>query len=83
VAWCEPKSKTGPAFQLGIYDTATRSPVAQKAVTLEDAGDGEYRAYDLGAYALTPGMYVWIAPMGNPGLVDAVVVDRIYFVREH
>jgi len=82
VARCEAKQRTGPAFQIGLYDGAARRGLAAITESLDNAGDGEYRTYDLGAHEMKAGVYVWVAPMNNPDAVEAVFVDRMFFVRE-
>jgi len=82
VARCEAKQRTGPAFQIGLYDGAARRGLAAITESLDNAGDGEYRTYDLGAHEMKAGMYAWVAPMNNPDAVEAVFVDRMFFVRE-
>lgn len=82
VARCQAKAAKGHAFQLGLYDTHARKAVAGLRETIEHAADGEYRTYDLGAHALKGGMYVWVAPCGNGDAVEAVYVDRVYFMQE-
>jgi len=81
VARCDARAKEGAAFTLGIYDANAKAGVAQQTETLQQAGDGQYRTYDLGVHQLKPGMYFWVAPPGNAELVDAVYVDRIFCVK--
>jgi uncharacterized protein DUF4838/glycosyl hydrolase family 67 len=78
---CAAIAQTGPALQLGIYDAVEPKHVASRTVTIEEAGGTDYRVVDLGAYDLNPNMYIWAAPMGNPEAVEAVYVDRFFFVR--
>ncbi len=82
VARCEAKAKQGAAFTLGLYDATAKADVAQQAASLEQAGDGKYHTYDLGVHQLKPGMYFWVAPPENAEAVQAVYVDRIFWVRE-
>jgi len=82
VARCDAKAKTGPAFQLGLYDTKAAAGLTSVTETLEHAGDGEYHTYDLGVYDLRGGMYLWLAPMINADAVGGVYTDRIFLVRE-
>jgi hypothetical protein len=79
---CEPKAQTGAAFTVGLYDANAKVGVAQIAETLENAGDGEYRTYDLGVHELKPGMYFWVCPPNNAEAVEAVYTDRVFCVRE-
>lgn len=78
---CDAKAETGGAMQVGIYDTAASAHVAQQTIPIEAAHNG-YHLLDLGVHTLTPGMYIWIAPLSNPDEVDAVYIDRIILVRE-
>jgi hypothetical protein len=82
VVRCEPKAAKGGAFSLGLWDTTARKSAANLEVTLEQAGDGKYHAYDLGVHDIKPGLYLWVAPKGDPNAVDAVYVDRFFLVRE-
>jgi len=78
---CDAKAETGGAMQVGIYNTGASAHVVQQTVSIETTRNG-YLLLDLGVHRLTPGMYLWIAPLKNPGEVDAVYVDRIVLVRE-
>jgi hypothetical protein len=82
VARCDAKAEQGAAFTVGLYDSEAKRNVAQQAETLEQARDGEYRTYVLGAHDLTSTMYFWIAPPGNAGAVNGIYVDRIFLVRQ-
>lgn len=82
VARCDAKAKSGNAFQIGLYDASGNRNMAGQTVTIEQSGDGQYHALDLGVQELKGGVYFWIAPMNNPDQVDAVYVDRIVLVRE-
>lgn len=82
VARCQATADTGPAFQIGLYDAAASKGLSAITETLDKAGDGEYRTYDLGAHEAKAGMYVWVAPVGKPDAVSAVYVDRIFLIRE-
>jgi hypothetical protein len=82
VARCEAKAKEGAAFSYGLWDGAERKPVMQSGETLDQCADGKYRTYDLGVHPLRPGMYFWVAPPENAEAVQAVYVDRVFWVRE-
>jgi hypothetical protein len=82
VARCGAKATTGTAFQIGLYDNTKRDNLVVLNVPLEQAGDGEYHTYDLGAHELRGGMYFWLAPVNNPDQVEGVYTDRIFMVRE-
>ncbi len=81
VVRCEAKAQTGPAFQIGIYDSSASKGVVTQTITLEQAKDNEYHTYDLGTHELKRGMYFWFAPMNNPEQVSAIYVDRIFLIR--
>jgi len=81
VARCEAKAKTGAAFQAGLYDGKNKKPVSQIEPTIEQAAGATYHTFDLGVHELTPGMYLWVAPLGKPDDVDAVFVDRIFWMK--
>jgi hypothetical protein len=82
VVRCEAKVKSGKAFQVGLYDASANRGLASIQETLEAAGDGEYRTYDLGVHELRAGVYFWVAPMANPQQVEGVYTDRVFLVRE-
>ncbi len=82
VARAEVTASDGTAMTMGIYDTKNRKNVTHRTVTVEEIANGEYQVFDLGSFALTGDMFIWIAPPKRPGQVQAVLVDRIYLVRE-
>ncbi len=79
---CEAKAVAGAAFELGVYDTKVKRSIGFKKETLDVAGDGKYRVYDLGVHTLGAGAYFWVAPPGNADAVTAVYVDRFLLIRE-
>ena len=81
LARCRAAVASGNAFQLGLYDSKGGRPVVQRMATIEETRDG-YRAIDLGVQALAPGMYLWVAPLGNSDEVSEVAVDRIVLIAE-
>ena len=72
----------GPAMTMGIYDTAAKKGVAHRGLNVAEAAGKDYRLIDLGVHALSPDMYIWVAPPKRPGDVTAVYVDRVLLVRE-
>ena len=72
--------KTGGAFNYGIYDGGRE--VARFTADLERGADGNYQTYYLGTHKPRSGMYVWVAPLGNGGVVKGIYVDRIILVRD-
>jgi Domain of unknown function (DUF4838)/Glycosyl hydrolase family 67 N-terminus len=81
VARAEGNAKDGNAMTMGIYDKQEKKSITSKAVPVSEAFGG-YKAYDLGAHDLNRSATLWIAPPKRPGEVDAVYVDRVYFVKE-
>ncbi|MCP4641233.1 MAG: DUF4838 domain-containing protein [bacterium] len=79
---CEAKKPEGGAVTIGIYDTEAKAGVTQKVVPASDLSDGRYHLIDLGAFDLNRNLYVWFAPVNNPDVVEAVYVDRVFFVKE-
>ena len=75
------KSKSGEAFKYGVYNTKTNSHAAVESAGMEIAGDEKYHAYGFRFDKLTPEMYWWVSPPGT-GAVEAVYIDRFYFVRD-
>ncbi len=78
---CAARVEQGPALDLGIYDTDAKKAVFHATRTIEEMG-GEYRVVDMGVHELRPTMYFWFAPKANPDQVEAIFVDRIFFIRE-
>ena len=83
----EPKPGAGEdarkdrALLYGLYDVAAKVSPVQAGKTLDEIGDNEYHALDLGRQSLHPAMYFYVAPARNPG-VEAVYVDRMVLIRE-
>ena len=78
----QPRAETGPALQLGIYDTGSRGNRVALTKTIVDLPGGTWHTVDLGVHALTGECYLWVAPCKNPEAVEAVYVDRFFFARE-
>lgn len=81
VARAEIKAPAGQAFVLGIYDTEHKTSLSQRMVPIEEIADGAYHTFDLGSIPATAKAYVWAAPANNPEQVEAIFVERIFFVR--
>ncbi len=77
---CEAKTPTGSACTVGLYDAKAGASVAQRVLTIDETRD-KYTVIDLGVHPLHDDMYVWVAPMSNPAEVEAVYVDRVFFMR--
>ncbi len=82
VVRCDAKAETGPALQVGIYDNGTSSGVMAVTRTIEELSGPDYKTLDMGVYSLKPGMYLWFAPNKNPDQVEAVYIDRAFFIKE-
>jgi hypothetical protein len=85
VVRCEIKpgaAKNGSTFSAGYYggQHVGGAETGAKSVLVGDVVDGKYHVYDLGVCTI-PGGWLWMAPTRNPDL-DAVYVDRIFFVKE-
>jgi hypothetical protein len=78
---CEADVPDGPAMTIGVYDSATRRGLGQKALEVSEINGSEYKLIDLGEFQLTPSCYIWAAPPKRPGEVTAVYVDRLVVVR--
>jgi hypothetical protein len=78
---CAATSRTGNAFEIGIYDPSTSQTVAHRLVALADSADGLYHEYSLGRHELKLGMYFWVAPFGNANEVEAIYTDRVFLVK--
>ena len=79
---CDAKTKRGSAFLYGVHDAATGRAVSMDRASLSIAGDGEYHAYPIPLESITPGMYVYVAPLDNPNAVTAIYVDRIFIRKQ-
>ncbi len=77
---CDAVAEAGEAMTLGVWHGGENRSLAQRTVSIEEAGGG-YVTIDLGPVELGPGVYVWAAPMGDAGAVEAVWVDRVVLVR--
>jgi hypothetical protein len=77
---CDAKAQSGNACVVGLYDAKARASVVQRTLTIEETKD-KYAVIDLGLHKLHDDMYVWAAPMNNPAAVNAIFVDRLFFVR--
>ncbi len=78
----EGKAQQGPAMAVGVYDAKAKRGLAQRQLEMAEAAGKEYRTIDLGVHPLTADCYLWVAPPQRPGEVDAVYVDRFFFIRE-
>ena len=79
---CDATADDGAAMTLGIYDSDNRRSVAHRRLDIQDIRGEKYTTIDLGAHALTPGMYFWAAPPERPDDVQAVYVDRIFLIQQ-
>lgn len=72
-------AKIGRAFALGVFDGGTRANHVKEFMLEDIKGDG-YQLFKLEGIALTPDMYIYVAPCNN-GDVKSIDVDRIYLVK--
>jgi hypothetical protein len=86
----EALTKTGAAFDCGVYDQTTGKSLYNRAHSIE-GGMGEvpvgnnYQPYDLGTYNLGDNsVVVWVGTTDgvDPKNVKAIYVDRFIFVNE-
>jgi hypothetical protein len=82
VVRCEAKQPEGIAFSFGIHDRNSGQNLVRETVNLDRAAGDDYRVYGAAVKELRPGMYFWVAPGGNADGVEAILVDRIYLVRD-
>ena len=68
----------GVALVAGVYDTREEN-TAQRSVPRRGAGK-DYKTVDLARIRFHRGC-TWVAPVNNPGAVDAIFVDRFYLIR--
>lgn len=74
--------KSGAAFNYGLYDGNGHFEVVRMTASLEHGLDGQYHTYYLGSHEVKPGMYAWVSPLGNGGVVKGIYVDRVVLVRD-
>ncbi len=77
---CDAKAQAGSACMVGLYDAQAKASVAQRVLTIAETKD-KYTVIDLGVHPLHDDMYLWVAPVNNPAEVDALYVDRVFFMR--
>lgn len=82
VARVEATAADGTVMTMGVYDSKERKGLAHLSVSADQVSDGSYHTFDLGVHNLHGGTYVWVAPPARPDEVQAVLVDRVYLVRE-
>jgi hypothetical protein len=78
----EGKAEQGLAVSLGVYDTKARKGLSHRQLEMAEAAGKEYHTIDLGVHQLTDDCYLWVAPPQRPGEIEAVYVDRFFFVRQ-
>lgn len=70
------------AAKIGLFDPSQGRNVKELNIKTDRAHNGRYVTYDLGAYELVKGMYLWAAPPGNNADLKAVSIDRFFLVKE-
>jgi hypothetical protein len=78
----EGKAQGGAAMTLGVYDAKANKGLIQRQLEMAEATGGKYHTIDLGVHQLTGDCYLWVAPPERSGDVDAVYVDRFFFIRQ-
>jgi hypothetical protein len=74
---CEAAGETGSAYTVGCYDGVSKV-IFRKDVTLEEAGVGKYRTFDLGVHTFKPGMFLFILSSSS---VKSIAIDRVFVVK--
>ena len=75
------KAASGVAFQIGIIDVLGNRGIMTRNVMIEDIKDSKYHDYKVGTYKLEPKWYVYVAAPGDDKLVDEVLVDRGFVIK--
>ena len=80
------KAAKGAAMQMGIYSHGNPAVRPMKQVTIEDLIPNAYTPIEVGSLNLDTDALqttdVWVGPLENPEVVNAIYVDRIVFIRE-
>jgi hypothetical protein len=76
----------GAAMQMGIYSWGNPAVRPQRQVAIEDLAPNAYTPIEVGTLDLgTDALLdtdVWVGPLENPDVMDAIYVDRVVFIRE-
>jgi hypothetical protein len=79
------KQQTGPAMQMGIYCWGNPAVRPQKKVAIEQLTPNAYTPIEVGSLDLgTDALLntdIWVGPLENPELMNAIYVDRVVFIR--
>ncbi len=78
----ELKAASGVAFQIGIIDVLGNRGIMTRNVMIEDIKDSKYHDYKVGTFKLEPKWYVYVAAPGDDKLVDEVLVDRGFVIKD-
>lgn len=77
------KASSGVAFTIAIIDVLANNYITKRDIMIEDIKDSKYHDYNLGTYKLEPKWYVYVASPGNDRLVDEVLVDRGFVIKDN
>lgn len=69
------------AFEGGIFDDSDMKHVERFTVDLGKVSSARYSALDLGVHRLTPGMFIWFAPIGSQ-VAKEFLFERILLIKE-
>ncbi len=80
------KQAKGPAMQMGFYSWGNPAARVQKTVTIDSLVPNAYTPVEVGTLDLgTDALLntdVWVGPLENPEVMNAIYVDRVVFIRE-
>jgi hypothetical protein len=72
----------GAAFLYGLQDNNTSRSLFLERAPLELLSDGQYHVLTIAIDELKPGMYLWIAPIGDERAAKAIYIDRIFIEKQ-
>jgi len=79
------RQQTGPAMQMGIYCWGNPAVRPQKKVAIEQLTPDAYTPIEVGSLDLATDALlntdIWVGPLENPELMNAIYVDRVVFIR--
>jgi len=77
------KGEAGPAFHIGVYDTATRKGLGEARLQAKDVPHNQYRWYTVAEIEPRSSAYVYVAPDANEANVTAIYTDRIELIPKN
>jgi len=69
------------ALRSGVYDAIGRKAVSDRSIPTRQFTDDEYQLIDLGEYPLNGGMFIWFAPLNDPG-IEKIYINRVILIRQ-